>query len=172
MSRNIKSMLISDIQDRVGSATDFLVVDASKVDAVSANKWRLSLRAAKISALTVKNSIALNALKRKGIEGLDQVLAGPSTLLWSSDDVVSLSRAVAKYAKDIAKLEIKGGTVDGQAIDAAGVEALSKSKGRLETIGELAGLMLAPGRMLAGAMQGPGGQLAGQLKTLSEKDGE
>lgn len=172
MSRNIKDMLISDIQDRVGSATDFLVVDASKLDAITANKWRLSLREAKISALTVKNSIAKNALARKGVKGLDKVLAGPSTILWGAEDIVSLSRAVAKYAKDMAKLEIKGGSVDGQSIDAAGVDSLSKSKGRLETIGELAGLMLAPGRMLAGALQGPGGQLAGQLKKLSEKDGE
>ena len=46
----------------------------------------------------------------------------------------------------------------------------SKSAGRLETIGELAGLMLAPGRQLAGCLQGPGGRLAGQLKTLSEKE--
>jgi large subunit ribosomal protein L10 len=49
------------------------------------------------------------------------------------------------------------------------VDALSKSAGRLETIGEIAGLMLAPGRQLAGCLQGPGGRLAGQLKTLSEE---
>ena len=66
--------------------------------------------------------------------------------------------------------EIKGGTVEGESLDAAAVDALSKSSGRLETIGELAGLMLAPGRQLAGCLQGPGGQLTGQLKTLSEKE--
>ena len=51
-----------------------------------------------------------------------------------------------------------------------GVDALSKSSGRLETIGELAGLMLAPGAMLAGCLQSPGGQLAGALKTLADKE--
>ena len=170
MSRRVKDMLIADIQSRIGDARDFVVVDSSKLDALTANRWRLSLREARISALTIKNSIALNALKRKGVEGLDSVLAGPSTLLWCSDDVVSLSRAVTKYVKDLKKLEIKGATVEGEAIDAAGVEALSKSAGRLETIGEIAGLMLAPGAMLAGAMQAMGGTLAGQLKTLSERE--
>lgn len=170
MSRRVKDMLIADIQSRIGDARDFVVVDCSKLDALTANRWRLSLREARISALTIKNSIALNALKRKGVEGLDTVLAGPSTLLWCADDVVSLSRAVTKYVKDLKKLEIKGATVEGQAIDAAGVEALSKSAGRLEIIGEIAGLMLAPGAMLAGAMQAMGGTLAGQLKTLSERE--
>jgi len=163
-------MVIADIQSRIGDATDFIVVDASKLDAITANRWRLALRKERISALTVKNSVALNALRRRGINGLDPVLAGPSTLLWGCDDVVALSRSVAKWAKDIQKLQIKGASVEGQTLDAAAVETLSKSAGRRETIAELAGLMLAPGRQLAGCLQGPGGQLAGQLKTLSDKE--
>ena len=170
MSRRIKDMLISDIQSRVGEAKDFVVVDVSKLDAVSANKWRLSLREARLSALTVKNSVALNALKRSGVDGLDGVLAGPSTLLWGAEDIVALAKAAAGYAKEWKNLEIKGGTTEGQPIDAKGVEVLSKSAGRLETIGQLASCMLAPGALLAGCLQGPGGQLAGQLKTISEKE--
>lgn len=170
MGKHVKDMVIADIQARIGDATDFIVVDASRLDAITANRWRLALRKERISALTVKNSVALNALRRRGISGLDPVLAGPSTLLWGCDDVVALSRSVAKWAKDIQKLEIKGGSVEGQTLDAAAVETLSKSAGRRETIAELAGLMLAPGRQLAGCLQGPGGQLAGQLKTLSDKE--
>jgi large subunit ribosomal protein L10 len=170
MGKHVKDMVIADIQSRIGDATDFIVVDASKLDAITANRWRLALRKERISALTVKNSVALNALRRRGINGLDPVLAGPSTLLWGCDDVVALSRSVAKWAKDIQKLQIKGASVEGQTLDAAAVETLSKSAGRRETIAELAGLMLAPGRQLAGCLQGPGGQLAGQLKTLSDKE--
>jgi large subunit ribosomal protein L10 len=170
MGRQVKDMVISDIQSRIGDVRDFIVVDCSKVDAVTANRWRLALRKERISALTVKNSVAANALARKGVRGLDSVLTGPSTLIWGSDDVVSLSRSVTKWAKEIKNLEIKGGSVEGESLSAAAVDTLSKSAGRLETIGEIAGLMLAPGRQLAGCLQGPGGQLAGQLKTLSEKE--
>jgi large subunit ribosomal protein L10 len=172
MSRQIKDMLIADIQSRVGDARDLLVVDCSKLDAVSANKWRLGLKESNISALTVKNSIAKNALARIGVEGLDEVLAGPSTLLWGGEDVVALSRQIANWAKQLKNLQIKGGTVEGTGIDAAGVDALSKSPGRAELIAEIAGLLTAPGRQLAGAMQGPGGILAGQIKKISEEDGE
>ena len=170
MGRQVKDMVISDIQARIGDAKDFIVVDCSKIDAITANRWRLSMRKEKITALTVKNSVAANALGRKGIKGLDSVLSGPSTLIWGSDDIVGLSRAVAKWAKDIPKLEIKGGTVEGQTLNAAAVDTLSKSAGRLETIGELAGLMLAPGRQLAGCLQSPGGRLAGAIKTLADKE--
>lgn len=169
MGRQVKDMVIADLQSRIGDARDFIVVDCSKMDAISANRWRLALRKERIQALTVKNSIAANALARKGVKGLDSVLSGPSTLIWGSDDVVSLSRSITKWAKEIKELQIKGGSVEGESLNAAAVDTLSKSAGRLETIGELAGLMLAPGRQLAGCLQGPGGQLAGQLKTLSEE---
>jgi large subunit ribosomal protein L10 len=169
MGREVKDMVIADIQSRIGDVKDFIVVDCSKVDAITANRWRLALRKERMSALTVKNSVANNALKRKGVSGLTKVLSGPSTLIWGGDDIVALSRSVAKWAKEIKNFEIKGGTVEGESLDAAAVDALSKSAGRLETIGEIAGLMLAPGRQLAGCLQGPGGRLAGQLKTLSEE---
>ena len=169
MGREVKDMVIADIQSRIGDVKDFIVVDCSKVDAITANRWRLALRKERMSALTVKNSVANNALKRKGVSGLSKVLSGPSTLIWGGDDIVALSRSVAKWAKEIKNFEIKGGTVEGESLDAAAVDALSKSAGRLETIGEIAGLMLAPGRQLAGCLQGPSGRLAGQLKTLSEE---
>ena len=169
MGREVKDMVIADIQSRIGDVKDFIVVDCSKVDAITANRWRLALRKERMSALTVKNSVANNALKRKGVSGLSKVLSGPSTLIWGGDDIVALSRSVTKWAKEIKNFEIKGGTVEGESLDAAAVDALSKSAGRLETIGEIAGLMLAPGRQLAGCLQGPGGRLAGQLKTLSEE---
>ena len=170
MGRQVKDMVISDIQSRIGDVKDFLVVDCSKMGAISANRWRLSLRKERVTALTVKNSIAANALKRKGISGLDKVLSGPSTLIWGGDDIVALSKAVTKYAKDMPKMEIKGGSVEGQTLNAAAVDSLSKSAGRAETIGQILGLMLSPGSLLAGCFKGPGGKLAGQLKTLSEKE--
>ena len=170
MSRHVKEMVISEIQSRIGDVKDFIVVDCSKVDAITANRWRLGLRKDRITALTVKNSIAANALKKKGIEGLDSVLAGPSTLMWGGDDIVALSKAVTKYAQEMPKFEIKGGSVEGQSLNAAAVDSLSKSAGRVETIGQIAGLLLSPGGQLAGCLQGPGGRLAGQLKTLSEKE--
>ena len=170
MSRRIKDMLISDITERIGDARDLLVVDCSAMDAVTANKWRVGISEANISALTVTNSIARNALARVGVEGLDQILSGPSTLIWGGEDVVALSKEIAKWAREVDGLKIKGATVEGESLDAAGVMALSKSPGRLELIAQISGLMLSPARQLAGAMTGPGGLLAGALKSIA--DGE
>jgi large subunit ribosomal protein L10 len=170
MSRRIKDMLIAGITDRIGDARDMLVVDCSAMDAVSANQWRLGIAEAQISALTVKNSIARNALAQIGVEGLDEILAGPSTLLWGGEDVVGLSKEIAKWSGQVEGLRIKGGTVEGQTLDAAAVETLSKSPGRLELIGQIVGSMLSPASQLAGALKSSGGKLAGALQSIAEGD--
>ncbi len=51
-------MLIEDVGSRLKGVKDILVVDASKLDGVTANKLRLSMRKKKISALACGTSWA------------------------------------------------------------------------------------------------------------------
>lgn len=171
MSKFVKNMLIDEISDRVGDTRDMLVVDCSKLDAIAANKWRLALQAKNITALTVRNTLARQALNKVGVNSLDRILEGPSTLIWGSEDVVALSKEITKWAKELEPLEIKGGTVEGQTLDAAGVDSLSKSPSREELIGQIVGQILAPGANLAAALLGPGATLASQLKSMADEEG-
>lgn len=168
MSKPIKEMLIGEIAGRLGESRDMLVIDVSTLDAINANKFRIALQGSNISALTVKNSLARQALHRIGVESLDPVLSGPSTLVWGGEDVVALSKEIARWAKELEGVVIKGGTVEGETLDSAAVDALSKSPSREELISMIAGQILSPGAQLGALLLGPGGQLAGQVKSISE----
>lgn len=168
MSKVVKEMIMSDLVERIGASRDMLVVDSSRLDAVTANRLRLELREKNITALTVRNSLARRALHNVGVKALDPVLEGPSTLVWGSEDIVALSKEIARWAREIAQLEIKGGTVEGSSLTAADVEQLSKSPSREELIGQIVGLILSPGGRLSGALLGPGGMLASQIETIAE----
>lgn len=172
MSKAVKQMIIDDIRQKLGDCRDVLVVNSSKLDAITDNRFRLSLRSKGIHLLQVKNTLAQRALRDAGASAMESVLTGPSTLIWGGDDIVALSKEIAKWARELDKLEIKGGSVEGQVIDAKGVDDLSKSPGRLELIGQIAGLLLSPGARLAGALLGPGGTISGQLKGMGDKEGE
>lgn len=170
MSKAVKKMVIDEIRSRVGDRRDMLVVDTSKMDAISDNKLRIELQGKGITLLTVKNTLASIALRESGIEVGEDVLSGPSTLVWGGEDIVALSREMSEWARKIDTLSIKGGVVDGQSVDSQGVDSISKGPSRLELIGQIAGLILSPGATLAGAMLGPGGTLSGQFKAMSEKE--
>ncbi len=165
-------MMIEEVGTRLNGVRDILALDSSKLSGVTANKLRLAMRKKKISALTVRNKLARQALKKAGVTSLDEFLEGPTTLVWGGEDIVALSKDIAKWAKEIEPLKIKGGTTEGTALSAATVDALSKSPGRKELIAQIVALMLSPGSQLAGALLGPGGKLASQIKKISEKEEE
>ncbi len=137
MSKVVKNLMISEIRQRVGEYREVLVLDASKVNAVAANKLRLTLRKKGIRLLGVKNAVARKALSDLGLTGLGAVLTGPSTIAFGGEDIVALSRELAEHATQIKELEIKGGAIGATSLTAKNVEDLSKSKGRAELLSDL-----------------------------------
>lgn len=172
MSKFIKNHIIAELESELDGCSELLVIDMSRMSGTAANEFRVQLGQKDIHLLTVKNSLLRRACSNLGITGLDQSLSGPSTLVWGGEDIVALSREITKWAKDAEELEIKGGTVEGQALDASGVERLSKSPGRPELLSKIAGLILSPGGNLAGALLGPGGLVAGAIKSKAEEESE
>ncbi len=116
MSRRLKEMMIEDVGTRLKGVRDIVAVDSSKLNGVTANKLRLAMKKKKISALTVRNKLAKQALKKAGLTALDGFLEGPTTLVWGGEDIVALSKEIAKWAKEIEPLKIKGGTTEGTAL--------------------------------------------------------
>jgi len=172
MSKPIKQMVMSEISHELDGCSDLLIVDASKMDAITNNRWRTALREKQIKVLTVKNTLARRSLEAAGVTGLESLLTGPTTLVWGGEDVVALSKEITKWAKDVEALQIKGAAIEGRALGTDGVESLSKSPGRVELLGQIAGLILSPGARLAAALLGPARKIAGQVKTIADKEGE
>ena len=172
MSKVIKNHIINELEECLRDHGEVLVVDMSKMTGVDANVFRTDMGQKDITLLGVKNSLAKRAADSLGLLGLDDVLEGPSTLVFGGEDIVALSREITKWAKEVTSLAIKGGAVEGKTLDAKGVVALSKSPGRPELLSILAGMVLSPGGNIAGALLGPGGVVAGAIKSIAEPDGE
>lgn len=170
MSKVIKGMMMDEIRQSVGECRDVLVIDMSKLDGKTDNKFRLEMQKKGLNLLQVKNSLAKRAFADMGFPALAKSLTGPSTLVWGADDIVALSKEITKWLKDIKKLEIKGGSAGGEAIDAAGVESLSKSPGRAELLSIISGQILAPGAKLSSQLLAMGGKLASQVKKIADKE--
>ena len=98
MSKLVKEMVISELQKRLGANPDMLVIDSSKLDALSNNKLRLKLHEKGITILNVKNTLANKALGELGVTALTPFLKGPSALVFGGPDMVALSINHAEQA--------------------------------------------------------------------------
>jgi large subunit ribosomal protein L10 len=80
----------------------------------------------------VKNTLLGKAIKGTPMEGIEKLLAGPTAIAYSFEDPAAPAKVAAKVAKAEEKFVIKGGYVEGKALDLKGVEALSQLPGKDE----------------------------------------
>lgn len=118
--------------------------------------------------------VAKNRLAKIAIEGTDysvlaDLLVGP-TALSTSTDPVAAAKVVAEFAKTNDKIEIVGGAMGSQLLDAEGVKALASLPSLDELRGKLVGLLQAPASKLAAVTQAPAAQLARVFKAYAEKE--
>ena len=77
---------------------------------------------------------------------------------------------LAAYAKGNEKLTIVGGSLGGETLDVAGVQALATLPSLDALRGKIIGLLQAPATKVAGVLQAPAGQLARVFAAYGAKE--
>jgi large subunit ribosomal protein L10 len=120
---------------------------------------RGKMRAGGAAYKVAKNRLAKLALKDTPYQGLEEYLSGPTALAWSTDPVAA-AKAAVDFAKSNDKLEIVGGSMGGQLLDAAGIKALASMPSLDELRGRIVGLLNAPATKVAQVVNAPAAKLA------------
>jgi ribosomal protein L10 len=175
MSKFVKNLLTEDLRKRLDGVNDLLLVNVTALDANVNFKLRKELRGKKISLLMVKNSLARRATEGTALAPAFEGLAGSTAVVYGGEDIISLAKEVSRLLKEkeYAKLESRGGVMDGARLSPEQVEQVSKWPNRAEQLSILAGQVLSPGATLVGQLTAASGALASQIKQKGEeKDGE
>ena len=91
-----------------------------------------------------KNTLIKRAVAGTEFEGLIPDLEGPTALAVSKTDATAPGRIIAKYAKEIKPLELKGGVVEGDFYDQDGISQIALIPGREELIAKVMGSIQSP----------------------------
>jgi large subunit ribosomal protein L10 len=170
MSRQVKNLVVDELQKRYGNVDSALVVRIIGLDAVSNNNLRRRLHGKKIELHVVKNSLVRVALKGKPLEPLAASLEGPSAVVTGGDSIIDVAKELVAIARDkqFAKIELKFGVIEGDR-EVVPVDRIAQMKGRREMHADVLGCAIGPARKLVGCMAGPAGRIAGCLKAIVEK---
>jgi large subunit ribosomal protein L10 len=121
----------------------------------------------------VKNTLLGRAVEGTAMAGLEKLFTGPTAIAYSFEDQAAPAKIAAKVAKGEEKFVIKGGFVDGKALDAKGVEALSKLPSKDELRASFLALLVAAPQnflaLLAAAPQQMLGVLAAREHSLGQE---
>ena len=176
MERAVKEENIASLKGDLAKATSLVLADFRGINVKNDTALRREFRLNGCKYQVVKNTLLGKAVKGTAMEGLEKLFVGPTAIAYSFEDPAAPAKIATKVAKGEEKFIIKGGYVDGQALDAKGVEALSKMPTKDELRSSfLALLVAAPQNFLAlltAAPQQVLGVLAAREQQLSEGGGK
>src|SRR5581483_8406624 len=116
-----------------------------------------------------KNTLVTRAAAEAGVEGLDQLLVGPTAIAFVTGEPVEAAKALKAFARDHKGLVIKGGVMDGHPLTTDEVNRLADLESREVLLAKLAGAMKGNLAKAAGLFNAPASQVARLAAALQEK---
>ena len=139
-----KKAQVAELTEVLKNAQTGILVDYRGLTVEEDTKLRNDLRAANVKYFVVKNTLLRLAANETGLNGLDEVLHGPTALAVSSEDAVAPAKVISDFAKGNDKLEIKTGFMDGAVMTLDEVKKLAATPNRETLIAKMMGSLNAP----------------------------
>jgi large subunit ribosomal protein L10 len=170
MDRNEKASFIADLSAKVSSARLAVVADYRGMDVATITGFRKQLSTSRVAELrVVKNTLTRRAIAGTAFEGLGSLLQGPNALLIASGDVVEAAKTVTEFAKSVEKFALKGGVLDGKAIDLDGLKALATLPPKEQLQAQLLGVLQAPARNFVSLLANANRQIVNVLAAYRDQ---
>ena len=169
MERAEKREVVSALSDVFANTGVVVVAHYAGLSVSEMTKLRSDMREAGGAVKVAKNRLVKLALDRTDVQGISDLMAGPTCLAYSEDPVAAPKVAV-KFAKGNEKFVILGGAMGATVLDAKGVSSLADLPSLDELRGKLVGLLQAPAGKIARTVSAPASQLARVFSAYGSKD--
>ena len=144
MDKQTKIDSVAEITESLAKAQSLIVADYRGLKVSEVNEIRAEIRKNDCFYRVLKNTLVKRAITGTPMEGLSDVLSGPTVIAYSFEDPVQPAKIIDKFEDTFEKLEVKGGYLDGQVLDAAGVKNLARMKGKDELRADFLAQLQAP----------------------------
>ncbi len=170
MKRADKEQIVSDLSAKLKDATSLYYTDFTGLNVKRMTDLRRRLKKAGMDYVVIKNTLALRAVNESGLVG--EKLKGPTGLVVGKDPVAA-AKVLADFAKEFEqKPEVKGGMLEGRALDTAQVKRLASMPSREQMLADLGAGLQSPMAAFVGALNGLMYMFAGALDALkSQREG-
>jgi large subunit ribosomal protein L10 len=165
MNREQKAAAIAEIVAQINESQAVYAVDFRGISVPQAADVRTRLREADASFRVVKNTLTERAADEAGVDSLKALLEGPTALTFVRGDAALAAKAIAGFNRETQLLTFKGGLLEGDALDAEQILAISRLPARDVLYGQLVGMVAAP---VTGLARGLNALLSGVAIALNE----
>lgn len=162
-----KSAAVAEIADSFRNSSAALLTEYRGLSVSEITTLRRALGAGTQYAV-VKNTLTKIAAEQAGVDGLDELLAGPTAIAFVEGDPVEAAKGLRDFARTHPLLVIKGGVLDGRPLSAAEISRLADLESREVLLAKLAGAMQGSLAKAVGLFAAPLTQVARLAVALQE----
>ena len=137
-----KSAVIAEMTENFRKSTATVMTEYRGLTVTQLKELRRALGPTTTYSV-VKNTLSRLAAKAAGVEGLDDMLKGPSAIAFIEGDAVESAKGLKNFAKDNPALVIKGAYMDGKVLSPKEILRLADLESREVLLAKLAGAMNA-----------------------------
>jgi len=168
MARADKAAAVAELKNEFSSSNGAVLTEYRGLTVAQLNELRRNLGDTARFAV-VKNTLTKIAATDAGVEGLQELLQGPSAIAFVKGDVVEAAKGLRDFAKANPLLVIKGGVLDGKALGSDEINKLADLESREVLLAKLAGAMKAAPQQAVSLFAAPLSQAARLFAALQDK---
>jgi large subunit ribosomal protein L10 len=165
MARTDKAAVLENLEAGFRESNAALLTEYRGLTVAQLKQLRRSL-AGQAEYAVVKNTLTKLAAKRAGVEGLDDLLEGPSAIAFVQGDAIAVAKSLKAFSKEFPLLVIKGGIFDGKVLTADDIKKLADLESREVLLAKMAGAMQASLAKAAALFQAPLSKTARTVEAL------
>ena len=166
-----KQAVVAELTEKLKGAASGVLVDYKGITVAEDTALRAELRKNDVEYAVVKNTLVRFAINNCGMEALDDVLNGTTSLAISHSDPIAPMRVINKFAKQFngAKFTIKAGFMDGKVLSMDEIMALAELPSKEVLLSMLLSAMQGPVRGLAVSLDATISGLARALQAVADQ---
>lgn len=168
--RSEKKYLVDEISEHLGKSDYLFLADFNRITVAETEKLRSQLAPLGAEFHVVKNSLLKIAIQEHKLEGLDEMLPGPTAIVVGGDNPPAVAKELEQFFKDSKKLEIKGGSLEKQPLSVDQVSALAKLPPVEVLKAQLLGLFNQPATQMVRVIQAVPQGLLNVLQAKVDKE--
>jgi len=159
-----KEATIEELREKIASAKNLFFTDYAGLTVEQITKLRNELRKDGSTYGVVKNTLFKRAASDELASQLDEILAGPTGVVFAGADPVAPAKAIKTFSDQTKPVGVKAAYIDGKIVDAAQVQALAALPPKIELLARLVGSLKSP---LTGLVMVLSGNQSGLVRVLN-----
>ena len=173
ISREKKEELVAAYGQLLQETSGFILTGYSGLSVAQLHDLRLRLRENDASYVITRNRLFRRALEQNDWPVPDDLLQGPVGTAFANGDMPGLAKTLLAFRDDHEELfVVKGGVMDGDLLDAAELEALSRLPSLDELRAQLAGLVLQPATGIVSTLNAATVDIVNVLQSYVQENSE